>query len=123
MKRRQFLSQIAGAAAGAGALAPLRVQAQGQAAEAVSSGGAIVIDPKPLFDISPHLYMQFMEPLGVTDPSVEAAWDYERDDWREDFVDTTRDLAPGMMRFGGLVSRYYKWQEGVGPPSRRPPYR
>jgi len=49
--------------------------------------------------------MQFLEPLGVTDSSVEAAWDYERDDWRKDFVETTRDLAPGMMRFGGLLSR------------------
>jgi alpha-L-arabinofuranosidase len=67
--------------------------------------------------------MQFMEPLGITDSSVEAAWDYERDDWRKDFVEITRDLAPGMMRFGGLLSRYYKWHEGVGPAAKRPPYR
>src|SRR5436305_5510413 len=84
---------------------------------------AIVVDPTPQFEISPHLYLQFMEPLGVTDPSVEAAWDYDADDWRKDFVETTRDLSPGMLRFGGLVSRYYKWHEGVGPPSKRPPYR
>ena len=32
----------------------------------------------------------------------------------------TRDLAPGMMRFGGLLSRYYKWREGVGPAAKRP---
>jgi len=56
----------------------------------------------------------------VTDSSVEAAWDYNRDDWRKDFVDTTADLAPGMMRFGGLFSRYYKWREGVGPAQKRP---
>ncbi len=97
--------------------------AQAQAEKAASSGGAVVIDPKPLFEISPHLYMQFMEPLGVTDSSVEAAWDYNRDDWRKDFVDTTRDLAPGMLRFGGLLSRYYKWKEGVGPADKRPWYR
>ncbi len=64
--------------------------------------------------------MQFMEPLGVSDASVEAAWDYNRDDWRRDFVETTRDLAPGVLRFGGLFSRYYKWREGVGPAERRP---
>ena len=64
--------------------------------------------------------MQFMEPLGVTDSSVEAAWDYNRDDWRRDFVETTADLAPGMMRFGGLFSRYYRWREGLGPPQKRP---
>lgn len=123
MKRRKFLSRMTTAAAGAVVAAQLRNQATAQAAEAASSGGAVVIDPKPLFDISPHLYMQFMEPLGITDSSVEAAWDYENDDWRKDFVDTTRDLAPGMMRFGGLLSRYYKWREGIGPAAKRPPYR
>ncbi len=123
MKRRQFITQFTTLAAGALAAAPWRSLAQAQAAGAVRSGSAIVIDPKPLFDISPHLYMQFMEPLGVTDSSVEAAWDYNRDDWRKDFIDATRDLAPGMMRFGGLLSRYYKWREGVGPAAKRPPYR
>jgi len=123
MKRRKFLSSLAGASVGIAAVNGFRVAAQAQAAQAAGSGNAVVIDPKPLFDISPHLYMQFMEPLGITDSSVEAAWDYERDDWRKDFVETTKDLAPGMMRFGGLLSRYYKWREGVGPPGRRPPYR
>ena len=72
-------------------------------AAAAQGGAAIVVDPKPLFDISPHLYMQFMEPLGVTDSSVEAAWDYERDDWRKDLVETTRDLAPDVLRWGGIL--------------------
>lgn len=123
MKRRRFLSCVTGATVGAVSLTHLRALAQAQATGAAGSGGAMVIDPKPLFDISPHLYMQFMEPLGVTDSSVEAGWDYERDDWRKDFIDTTRDLAPGMLRFGGLLSRYYKWREGVGPAAKRPPYR
>jgi alpha-N-arabinofuranosidase len=123
MKRRQFLSKVTSATAAMVAAAQLRARAEAQASEAASSGGAIVIDPQPQFDISPHLYLQFMEPLGVTDSSVEAAWDYERDDWRKDFVETTRELAPGMMRFGGLVSRYYKWHEGVGPAGKRPRYR
>jgi hypothetical protein len=90
----------------------------GTATEAFSSAAetnAIVVDPKPLFEISPWLYMQFMEPLGSTDGSVEACWDYEADDWRKDFVDTVRDLAPGAIRFGGLFSRYYKWREGDRP--------
>ena len=82
-----------------------------------------MVDPHPLFDISPWLYMQFMEPLGVTDSSVEAAWDYDRDDWRKDFIDTVQDLAPGAMRFGGLFSRHYKWREGVGPAAKRPSMR
>lgn len=86
-------------------------------------GNALVIDPKPLFPISPYLYMQFMEPLGVTDSSVEAAWDHDKDTWREDFVRATRDLAPGAMRWGGIYIRYYKWREGVGPVAKRPPHR
>lgn len=101
-------------------LAATRVKALAQVRVAASSGNAVVIDPKPLFDISPHLYMQFMEPLGVTDSSVEAAWDYGRDDWRRDFVEVTRDLAPGMVRYGGLFSRYYKWRDGVGSAGKRP---
>src|SRR5260370_1307071 len=120
MKRREFIKRSASLAGGVLAASQIRTLAQAQSDNAASSGGALVIDPKPLFDISPHLYMQFMEPLGVTDSSVEAAWDYNRDDWRKDFVETTADLAPGMMRFGGLLSRCYKWHEGVGPVAKRP---
>ncbi len=101
--RRAFLLQTAAAAA---------ASAQGPP--------SIVIDPKPLFDISPLLYMQFMEPLGITDGSVEAAWNYDTDDWRQDFIDVVADLAPGAMRFGGLYSRYHHWRDGIGPPANRP---
>jgi alpha-L-arabinofuranosidase len=110
MPRRDFLKQ-AGVAAAA------------QTALRAAAANAIVVDPRPLFDISPWLYMQFMEPLGVTDASVEASWDYDRDEWRKDFVDTVKDLAPGSMRFGGLFSRHYKWREGVGPVAKRPAMR
>src|SRR6266567_8668649 len=103
MRRREFLAAAATAAA---------IEAQ--------ETNAIVVNPKPLFEISPLLYMQFMEPLGTTDSSVEASWEYNTDDWRDDFVALTRDLAPGAMRFGGLFSRYYRWREGIGPPERRP---
>jgi alpha-L-arabinofuranosidase len=108
--RREFLKQ-----AGVAAVAQTALRAAG--------ADTIVVDPHPLFDISPWFYMQFMEPLGVTDASVEASWDYDRDDWRKDFVDTVKDLAPGAMRFGGLFSRHYKWREGVGPVAKRPAIR
>src|SRR5262245_47111729 len=65
-------------------------------------GSTILVDPKPLFELSPYLYMQFMEPLGATDGSVEAAWDHARDQWREDVVEVTRGLAPPMIRWGGI---------------------
>lgn len=118
-KRRTFLKNCALAAGAAMTLGP-KEQARAQAADAQQSSGAVVVDPKPLFDISPYLYMQFMEPLGATDSAVEAAWSYDTDDWRNDFINTTKDLAPDVMRFGGLLSRYYKWREGVGPADKRP---
>lgn len=93
------------------------------AAVAAAQPAAITIDPKPLFDISPYLYMQFMEPLGITDGSVEAAWDYDTDDWRKDLIETVKDLAPDVIRWGGLFSRYYKWREGVGPVASSRPMR
>lgn len=81
------------------------------------------VDPRPTFALSPHLYMQFMEPLGTTDPSVEASWDRDADDWRRDFVALVKDLGPGCLRWGGNLSRYYRWREGVGPVKARPPMR
>ena len=112
MNRREFLRDNAVLTAGA-------LAASARPAKS-SDTPRIVIDPAPQFEISPHLYMQIMEPLGVTDSSVAAAWDYQVDDWRADFIETTRDLAPGAVRWGGLVSRYYKWREGVGPAASRP---
>lgn len=94
----------------------------GISAAGQTAGAEIVVDPTPRFEISPFLYMQFMEPLGTTDSSVEAAWDYEKDDWRKDFVECTADLKPGMLRWGGNYSRFYKWREAVGPVKLRPPH-
>jgi alpha-L-arabinofuranosidase len=81
----------------------------------------IVVDPKPKFNLSPYLFMQFMEPLGTTDSSVEAAWDFENDCWRDDLIEVTRELAPGMIRLGGCWSSYYRWKEAVGPREKRVP--
>jgi alpha-L-arabinofuranosidase len=116
--RRDFLLGAAGTAAGMlGASAAALAGAQGSRSE---QGQLIAVDPRPLFDFSPLFYMQFMEPLGATDASVEAAWSYEEDDWRGDFIQATRELSPDVVRFGGLLSRYYKWREGTGPPALRP---
>src|SRR5207248_1546353 len=84
MNRRTFLTTSAAAAAGVGVTrvygGPASADAQRQDAT------AITVDPTPLFELSPYLFMQFMEPLGATDGSVEAAWDHQRDEWREDVV-------------------------------------
>jgi alpha-N-arabinofuranosidase len=117
VKRRRFLKETTRAAAAMALAGPLSRQDP----PAGTGGAAIVLDPTPSFELSPYLYMQFMEPLGATDGSVEAAWDHARDAWRDDVVEATRDLAPTMMRWGGIFADYYRWREGVGPrPARRP---
>jgi alpha-L-arabinofuranosidase len=81
----------------------------------------ISIDPTEQFELSPFLYMQFMEPLGTTDGSVDAAWDFSQNRWRQDVIDITKELAPTMIRWGGCFVSYYKWKEGVGPIDKRKP--
>ena len=75
----------------------------------------VAIDPAAKHAISPYLYMQFMEPLGVADPSVDAAWDFENDDWYPCVIDKVRELGPTMIRYGGTMIDYYHWKEAVGP--------
>lgn len=88
---------------------------------AASEPQALRIDPEPQFDLSPYLFMQFMEPLGTTDGSVAAAWDFTRDRWREDVIEVTKRLAPTMMRWGGAFISYYRWRQAVGPRDQRRP--
>ncbi len=110
--RRKFLRNLSAVTVGA---------AMPSLAAPVNDGPPkVLIDPQPLFEISPYLYMQFMEPLGITDGSVEAAWDYDADGWRPDLVSVVKSLAPDVVRYGGLFTRYYKWREGIGPPRKRP---
>lgn len=66
-------------------------------------------------EISPYLYMQFMEPLGTADSSVDAAWDFVQKDWNPLVMEQVRQLAPTMVRFGGTMIDYYHWEEAVGP--------
>lgn len=75
----------------------------------------IAVNPIPKHNISPFLYMQFMEPLGVCDTSVDAAWDFLENRWYDKVIDRVRDLAPTMVRFGGCFASYYRWKEAVGP--------
>ena len=73
------------------------------------------ISDKEKHEISPYLYMQFMEPLGVADASVDAAWDFVKNDWNPLVIDKVRELAPTMIRFGGTMIDHYHWEEAVGP--------
>jgi alpha-L-arabinofuranosidase len=118
VKRRAFLKESTLAAAGIATTGALRAAAASMEVQ-TEAGSSILVDPKPLFELSPYLYMQFMEPLGATDGSVEAAWDHLRDRWREDVVEVTRELAPPMMRWGGIFADFYRWREGVGPRENR----
>ena len=79
------------------------------------------IKPECKHEISPYLYMQFMEPLGVCDTSVDAAWNFKTDDWHEAVIEKTKELAPTMLRWGGCFASYYHWKEAVGPQKDRIP--
>jgi hypothetical protein len=127
LHRRKFLKSV-GLASAAAALSgrPLSGRAVPgvplAGGEPVPEGHEVVsVDPRPLFDLSPYLYMQFMEPLGTTDSSVDAAWDFNAGRWREDVVEITQVLSPTLIRWGGCFASYYRWQEGVGPRGERPP--
>lgn len=115
--RRRFLKTLS--------LASAAATAPGRRILSVESASAernlLSIDPKPRFELSPYLYMQFMEPLGVTDASVDAAWDFINDRWRGDVVEITKVLAPTLIRWGGCFISYYRWKEGVGPMNQRKP--
>jgi alpha-L-arabinofuranosidase len=114
MNRRKFLTR--------GATALMAAAAGSVLAEAPLCGaGEVLVDSRPRFDLSPYLYMQFMEPLGKTDGSVAAAWDEGTNRWRGDVVRVTKELGPTMMRWGGCISSYYRWKEAVGPRQGRRP--
>jgi alpha-N-arabinofuranosidase len=117
VNRRDFLASLGAGAAAAACSGQLLQGAE----EKPPLPGSITINPQPKFELSPYLYMQFMEPLGVTDGSVDAAWDFGTGAWREDVVEITRELAPTLMRWGGCFSSYYRWREGVGPMHQRKP--
>ncbi len=113
ISRRSFLeaAKVAPLAAG--------LVAVGGNAAIKENQDVLEVSPTPKFNLSPWLYMQFMEPLGATDGSVAFAWDNRRQVWKRDVVRMTKDLAPSMLRWGGCFSSYYRWREGVGPRSER----
>ena len=115
MNRRDALTLIAGAATGTA------LGSKALANQPVDTQSVIEIDPKPLHELSPYLYMQFMEPLGATDGSVEASWDHLNDRWRRDLVEVTGKLGATMMRWGGIFCDFYRWHEAVGPRDKRVP--
>ena len=73
------------------------------------------IDSTPLYDLSPYLFMQFAEPLGCADSSIDAAWDFKNNCWQEKVIEILKELSPTMIRWGGCFASYYHWREGVGP--------
>jgi alpha-L-arabinofuranosidase len=115
MTRRDAVKALAAGVSGMALLAPQAVSAVGPARRELR------VDLTPKYELSPYLFMQFMEPLGVTDSSVEAAWDHQRDAWRSDVIEVSRELEPTMLRWGGIFTDFYRWREGVGPRQQRRP--
>ena len=120
MHRRDAIKTL-GLAAGGVALGGGALTNEASAQDRPATAATLSIDPTPTHELSPYLYMQFMEPLGATDGSVEAAWNHREQRWRDDVVEATRRLAPPLLRWGGIYTDYYRWREGVGPRDARPP--
>lgn len=79
----------------------------------------LTLNTKKKNTVSPYIFMQFMEPLGTADTSVDACWDFAKDKWHDIFLEKFDELAPPMVRFGGCFASYYHWKEAVGPRSER----
>ena len=45
------------------------------------------VSTAPKHSISPYLYMQFMEPLGMFDGSMDAGWDFWNNQWKPFLID------------------------------------
>ena len=75
----------------------------------------IDLSPAGLYELSPSLFMQFAEPLGTADSSIDAAWDFQKNCWKTCVVEILKELSPPMIRWGGCFASYYHWREGVGP--------
>src|SRR5262245_50967688 len=118
LTRRDAVKALAASVGGMAMLSPRALAAEERPERELRH--ELRIDVTPKFELSPYLFLQFMEPLGVTDGSVEAAWDHQRDAWRGDVVDVTRELEPTMLRWGGIFTDFYRWREGVGPREKRP---
>ncbi len=87
VSRRRFLKA---AGLGSAAVALSGAPSSGDALQPANEK-TLSVDPTPTFELSPYLYMQFMEPLGVTDTSVDAAWDFRAGDWREDVIEISQE--------------------------------
>lgn len=81
----------------------------------------INVSTKRKNSISPYIFMQFAEPLGTADSSVDAGWDYLGERWQPKLLGKVKELEPTMIRFGGCFASYYRWREAVGPRGGRVP--
>ena len=52
----------------------------------------IKINKENKHKISPYLFMQFAEPLGTSDASVDAGWDFLNEKWQDKLVEKVKEL-------------------------------
>ena len=68
----------------------------------------IQINPKPLYRLSPYLFMQFAEPLGTTDTSIDAAWDFMAGRWQPRAVNVVLKYGTTSRALYGFTPPCYE---------------
>jgi alpha-N-arabinofuranosidase len=119
ISRREFLKRTAGAASAA-----LLVGSEGLMAQ--TADASINVDfSKTIGEIDPNIYGHFAEHLGGcvyggiwADPSSRVP---TIRGMRKDTLDLVRALRMPIVRWpGGCFSEHYHWEDGIGPPEKRP---
>lgn len=86
----------------------------------------VTVDPRRhLGDVSPLIYGQYLEHVadpciypGVCDPESSQA---DTDGLRKDVIAAATELGVPVVRWpGGCFADVYHWEDGIGPPPRRP---
>lgn len=73
----------------------------------------VIVSESLKHKLSRYLYMQFAEPPGTADSSIDAAWDYLNCRWQPKTVEILKKLAPSMIRWAAELVAFHN-HFGIG---------
>lgn len=99
-------------------------QASAQKVSVKGQQASVAIGKKPVADISPNIYGQFIEFLGhcinggIYDKGSALS---DENGFRKDVMEKVKQLNPPLLRYpGGTFTKIYHWEDGIGPVEKRP---